>query len=63
LTKEHLHLATLLAIPFAVAVHRAQLYEWAQIYAHERKELIRKLMRAGSIKGGGLRDSPVARPF
>jgi transcriptional regulator with GAF, ATPase, and Fis domain len=42
LTKEHFRLAKLLAIPFAVAVHRARLYEWAQIYAHERKELIRK---------------------
>jgi GAF domain-containing protein len=41
-TKEHFRLAKLLGIPFAVSVHRARLYEWAEIYEYERKELLRK---------------------
>jgi GAF domain-containing protein len=41
-TKEHFRLAKLLAIPFAVAVHRARLREWAYIYADERAELIKR---------------------
>jgi GAF domain-containing protein len=41
-TKEHVRLTKLLAIPFAVAVDRARLYEWSQIYAHEREDLIKR---------------------
>jgi len=41
-TKEHFRLTKLLAIPFAVAVHRARLREWAHIYADERAELIKR---------------------
>jgi GAF domain-containing protein len=41
-TKEHFRLAKLLAIPFAVAVHRAHLREWAYFYAEERAELIQR---------------------
>jgi GAF domain-containing protein len=39
----HLHLAKLLGIPVAVAIHNARLYEWAQIYAVERQTLLKKL--------------------
>jgi PAS domain S-box-containing protein len=39
----HFHLAKLLAIPAAVAIHNARLYEWAQIYAAERQTLLKKL--------------------
>ena len=42
-TTEHFRLAKLLAIPAAVAIHNARLYEWAQIYAAERQSLLRKL--------------------
>jgi len=39
----HFHLAKLLGIPAAVAIHNARLYEWAQIYAAERQTLLKKL--------------------
>jgi PAS domain S-box-containing protein len=42
-TTRHFHLAKLLAIPAAVAIHNARLYEWAQIYAAERQTLLKKL--------------------
>ena len=42
-TTRHFHLAKLLGIPAAVAIHNARLYEWAQIYAEERKTLLKKL--------------------
>ena len=42
-TTEHFRLVKLLAIPAAVAIHNARLYEWAQIYAAERQSLLRKL--------------------
>ena len=42
-TTEHFRLAKLVAIPAAVAIHNARLYEWAQIYAAERQSLLRKL--------------------
>jgi len=42
-TTQHFHLAKLLAIPAAVAIHNARLYEWAQIYAAERQTLLKKL--------------------
>lgn len=41
-TTEHFRLAKSLAIPAAVAIHNARLYEWAQIYAAERASLLRK---------------------
>jgi PAS domain S-box-containing protein len=37
---EHLHLTKALAVPAAVAIHNARLYEWAEIYAAERQELL-----------------------
>jgi len=39
---EHVRLARSLAIPAAVAIHNARLYEWAQIYANERQTLLKK---------------------
>lgn len=42
-TPEHFRLAKLLAIPMTVSIHRAQLYEWAAIYAAERKNLLRRI--------------------
>ena len=42
-TTRHFHLAKLLSIPAAVAIHNARLYEWAQIYAAERQTLLKKL--------------------
>jgi GAF domain-containing protein len=42
-TTEQFHLAKLLGIPAAVAIHNARLYEWAQIYAAERQTLLEKL--------------------
>jgi len=42
-TDRHFRLAELLAIPAAVAIHNARLYEWAQIYALERQTLLKKL--------------------
>ena len=45
-TTRHFHLAKLLAIPAAVAIHNARLYEWAQIYAAERQTLLKKLDQA-----------------
>jgi PAS domain S-box-containing protein len=42
-TTRHFHLAKLLGIPAAVAIHNARLYEWAQIYSAERQTLLKKL--------------------
>jgi len=42
-TTDQFHLTKLLAIPAAVAIHNARLYEWAQIYAAERQTLLKKL--------------------
>jgi PAS domain S-box-containing protein len=56
-TTQHFHLAKLLAIPAAVAIHNARLYEWAQIYAAERQTLLKKL-DASNDKG---LDSPGER--
>jgi PAS domain S-box-containing protein len=39
-TTEHFRLAKSLAIPAAVAIHNARLYEWAEIYAAERLHLL-----------------------
>ncbi len=45
-TTRHFHLAKLLGIPAAVAIHNARLYEWAQIYSAERQALLKKLNQA-----------------
>jgi GAF domain-containing protein len=37
-TDEHLRMATILAVPMAVAVQNARLYEWAKIYSEERAD-------------------------
>ena len=42
-TIRHFHLAKLLSVPAAVAIHNARLYEWAQIYSAERQTLLEKL--------------------
>jgi PAS domain S-box-containing protein len=42
-TTEHFRLAKSLAIPAAVAIHNARLYEWAEIYAAERQQLLRQV--------------------
>jgi PAS domain S-box-containing protein len=39
---EHFRMAKSLAIPAAVAIHNARLYEWAEIYAAERQSLLQK---------------------
>jgi len=40
LTTDHFRRAKSLAISAAVAIHNARLYEWAQIYAAEREQLL-----------------------
>src|SRR5262249_29005321 len=45
-TPEHFRLAKSLALPAAVAIHNARLYEWAQIYAMERQTLLKKIDEA-----------------
>ena len=47
-TTEHFRLAKSLAIPAAVAIHNARLYEWAQIYAKERQTLLEKIDEASN---------------
>src|SRR5580765_1864203 len=42
-TAEHFRMAKSLAIPAAAAIQNARLYEWAAIYAAERKTLLRKI--------------------
>jgi PAS domain S-box-containing protein len=42
LTTEHFRMAKSLAIPAAVAIQNARLYEWAEIYAAERQSLLEK---------------------
>jgi PAS domain S-box-containing protein len=42
LTADHLRRAKSLAIPAAVAIQNARLYEWAEIYAAERQSLLKK---------------------
>ena len=42
-TIDHFRMAKSLAIPAAAAIHNARLYEWAQIYAKERKALLEKV--------------------
>jgi transcriptional regulator with GAF, ATPase, and Fis domain len=40
-TTEHFRLAKSLAVPAAVAIHNARLYEWAEIYTEERQQLLK----------------------
>jgi GAF domain-containing protein len=59
-TNEHFRLAKSLAIPAAVAIHNARLYEWAQIYAAERESLLKQADSAHSsdpTRRGGLLQS------
>ena len=42
-TVEHFRMAKSLAIPAAVAIQNARLYEWAAIYAAERQTLLKKI--------------------
>jgi hypothetical protein len=51
-TAERLRLAKLLAIPAAVAIHSARLYEWARIYAAERQTLLKKADLSCSLRTG-----------
>jgi PAS domain S-box-containing protein len=52
-TTEHFRLARSLAIPAAVAIHNARLYEWAQIYAAERESLLKKADSARTCDPAG----------
>jgi PAS domain S-box-containing protein len=42
LTTEHFRRAKSLAIPAAIAIQNARLYEWAEIYAAERQQLLKQ---------------------
>jgi PAS domain S-box-containing protein len=53
-TTEHFRLAKSLAIPAAVAIHNARLYEWAQIYAKERQTLLKKIEEKPQSEGNPL---------
>jgi PAS domain S-box-containing protein len=58
-TTEHFRLAKSLAIPAAVAIHNARLYEWAEIYAEERQQLLRQADPAhSSAERGGRGSNP-----
>jgi PAS domain S-box-containing protein len=57
-TAEHFRLAKSLAIPAAVAIHNARLYEWAQIYAAERESLLKEAS-AGRLSQSPGRDGIV----
>jgi PAS domain S-box-containing protein len=50
-TTEHFRMAKSLAIPAAVAIQNARLYEWAEIYAAERKSLLQKADAAKELLG------------
>jgi PAS domain S-box-containing protein len=56
-TPEHLRLAKSLAVPAAVAIHNARLYQWAEIYAAERRGLLKQADR----KHASLSDASVVR--
>jgi PAS domain S-box-containing protein len=45
-TTEHFRMAKSLAIPAAVAIQNARLYEWAAIYAAERKTLLQQIHKS-----------------
>jgi PAS domain S-box-containing protein len=48
-TPDHFRRAKSLAIPAAVAIHNARLYEWAQIYAAERETLLKRADNSASV--------------
>jgi PAS domain S-box-containing protein len=50
-TSEHFRMAKSLAIPAAAAIQNARLYEWAAIYAAERKTLMEKADAAKELLG------------
>jgi PAS domain S-box-containing protein len=50
-TTEHFRMAKSLAIPAAVAIQNARLYEWAEIYAAERKTLLQRADAAKELLG------------
>jgi GAF domain-containing protein len=50
-TAEHFRMAKSLAIPAAAAIQNARLYEWAAIYAAERKALMKKADAAKELLG------------
>ncbi len=50
---EHFRMAKSLAIPAAVAIHNARLYEWAAIYAAERQSLLKNLNTAPATVAKG----------
>jgi PAS domain S-box-containing protein len=50
-TTEHFRMAKSLAIPAAAAIQNARLYEWAAIYAAERKTLMEKADAAKELLG------------
>lgn len=52
-TIEHFRRAKSLAIPAAVAIQNARLYEWAEIYAAERQGLLKKAESARTTANGG----------
>lgn len=57
-TAEHFRLAKLLAIPLGIAIHNARLYEWACIYAEERKYLLRQWERRSPGRVGPFTPRP-----
>lgn len=59
-TSEHLRLAKSLAVPAAVAIHNARLYEWAEIYAAERQQLLRQAEIPQSVELINRRQFPSA---
>jgi GAF domain-containing protein len=44
-------MAKSLAVPAAAAIQNARLYEWAEIYAAERKSLLKKIDAAKELLG------------
>ena len=52
LTTEHFRLAKSLAVPASVAIHNARLYEWAEIYAAERRQLLEQADAVQDSKAG-----------
>jgi PAS domain S-box-containing protein len=50
---EHFRMAKSLAIPAAVAIQNARLYEWAEIYAAERQSLLKKADGARTTSADG----------
>ena len=50
-TTEHFRMAKSLAVPAAAAIQNARLYEWAEIYAAERKSLLKKIDAAKELLG------------